>query len=148
MKVNCHHIGLSQPSELSPRRIGTIVRAVFDSEKKRPSGEVNVIFVDAKTIRRLNQDFLDHAGDTDVIAFPYDEGPRRSADRPWGDIYISVPEARQNARRFKESISRELTRLVVHGLLHLLGYRDDSSAEKSVMWAKQEKIVDEFHPAR
>lgn len=113
-----------------PRIVGFVLR----STGKNARGEINVAFVDRKTIRRLNCRFLDTAGDTDVIAFPY--------ERPSGDIYICVPAGLANARRFGEPADRELTRLVVHGTLHLLGYADSPKKARDKMWAKQEPLVE------
>lgn len=114
-------------------KIPSLVKKVLKSEKRKFKGEVNVIFVDQKKIRQLNRQFLATQGDTDVIAFPYeDQG---------GDIYICFPVATANAKRFKEPIPRELTRLVIHGTLHLLGYADWPKSKRDIMWAKQEVLV-------
>lgn len=111
-------------------------------KKERPSarGEINVVFVDNHVIRQLNKKFLDESGTTDVIAFPYDNWTDPSI--PIGDIYISFREAQFNARRFDDTVKRELVRLVVHGLLHLLGYDDHKPADRKRMWARQEKLVE------
>jgi rRNA maturation RNase YbeY len=145
VKIHSHRIGLSAARAVpSARRVSLIVRTVLASERAKFAGEVNVVFVDGKTIRRLNRTFLNENGDTDVIAFPYENGAGRASERAMGDIYISVPEATRNARRFREPVERELVRLIVHGLLHLLGYRDHNSKEKAEMWSKQESFVDRF----
>jgi len=123
--------------------------------------KVNVIFVDNKKIRALSRQFLNEDHETDVIAFPYGPSPRQSlsrgpgssSDKTWvpakkhagttefGDIYVSLPMAQYNAEKFGASYKQEVTRLVVHGLLHLLGYSDLKPKLKKKMWAKQEKLV-------
>src|SRR5581483_11660984 len=126
-----------------PRLRAALIRAVqaaLRSEKFSAPGDVNVILTDRATIRRLNRRFLDESGDTDVIAFPYEN--HGSPDQPFGDIYISVPVARDNARRFRDEADRELVRLAVHGTLHLLGYRDHSRKDHAEMWKRQEKLVE------
>ncbi len=115
-------------------RVRKIVATVMRSEKKRRFGEINVVFVDRATIRRMNKQFLDTAGDTDVIAFPYENHS--------GDIYICGPIAIRNAKHYNEPLGRELTRLVVHGTLHLLGYADWPKKAQKKMWARQEPLVD------
>jgi rRNA maturation RNase YbeY len=128
-------------ASVSSRRVSRIVETVFRSEKKKRGGDVNVVFVDAKTIRRLNKKFLNTAGDTDVIAFPYEKNG--------GDIYICMPVAKSNARRYDEPLGRELTRLVIHGTLHLLGYADWPKKQKEKMWARQEPLVERlWRPAK
>jgi len=116
------------------RFIRHIVRSVLKSEKKPSHLEVNVIFVDNKQIRALSKRFLRADHETDVIAFPYEKGP-------FGDIFVSLPMARYNAARFGETYKSEVLRLIVHGLLHLLGYSDHGKKEKKIMWDRQEKLV-------
>jgi len=65
--------------------------------------------------------------------------------RVFGDIFISLEEARRNAGLYHESVRGEQTRLIVHGLLHLLGYSDLKAAHKKMMWKRQELILKEFH---
>jgi len=122
-----------------------VVKAVLRSESVKNVGEINVIFVNDATIRRLNRKFLGESGPTDVIAFSYDRIPHL-LDQPFGDIYISVDEAAENAERFGETEDRELVRLMVHGALHLLGYSDHKIRDREKMWRKQEKLVARFSP--
>ncbi len=135
MTVSAHFLSpIKAVDAVSPARVARIVQTVFRSEKKKRDADINVIFVDGKTIRRLNKKYLDTPGDTDVIAFPYENGG--------GDVYICLPVAVANARRYEEPLGRELTRLVVHGTLHLLGYADWPKKEKEKMWARQEPMVE------
>jgi rRNA maturation RNase YbeY len=83
-------------------------------------------------MRKLHRDFMDDPTDTDVLAFPTENG---------GDIAICAPVAAANARRFNEPPARELLRLIVHGSLHLLGYKDEPAREQKKMWKKQETLV-------
>lgn len=128
------------------KSVSRIVKKVFRSEKKKGRGEINVAFVNRKTIRKLNRQFLDNKGDTDVIAFPYVAlspiRPLESTSVAYGDIYICAAVGAENARRYDEPVARELTRLVVHGTLHLLGYADSPKKARDKMWARQEPIVD------
>ena len=122
--------------KLSPsfrREVPRIVKKVFQSENEKWHGEVAVVFVDRKKIRQLNQQFLSTKGDTDVIAFPYEDQS--------GDVYICVPVAKENAVRFGEPLARELKRLVIHGSLHLLGYADYPKKKRDEMWKVQEALV-------
>ncbi len=112
---------------------------MLSSEKAKLSGEINIVFVDNPHIRKLNRQFLGEKGETDVIAFGYKEG---------ADVFISVPVARDNARRFNEPPARELVRLVVHGLLHVVGYADHKAGLKKIMWNKQERLVNRLLPFR
>jgi probable rRNA maturation factor len=122
------------------------VGAIMAAEKPAYRGEVNIAFVDRKTIRRLHKDHLGLDESTDVMAFPYP--PAAGAELPFGDLSICVPEAVENARRFKDTPAREFKRLVIHGLLHLLGYDDHEPRKKALMWAQQEKWVNAFSGRR
>lgn len=122
------------------------MKAVFKSERKKIKGDLSIIFTDNKLIQRLNKKFLNENHPTDVIAFPYKNNVFNEIDFPFGDIFISVPEARSNAKKFGEKPHREVIRLIVHGLLHLLGYDDHNSKDKAIMWKKQEKLVHDIAP--
>lgn len=86
-------------------------------------------------IRALNRRHLSVNAATDVLSFSSDE------DGYLGDIVISYETARRNARKFNWAIRDELALLVVHGLLHLLGYEDSNSSARSRMWQRQEEIL-------
>jgi probable rRNA maturation factor len=110
-------------------------------------GVLHVVWSSRERVRALNRRFRHVRRFTDVIAFRYgDIRPvrhpvKRELDAPFGDIYIAVPQARLNARRFRVPFGEELARLSVHGTLHLLGYTDYTSSARKTMWAMQEKII-------
>lgn len=92
-------------------------------------------------IRSLNQKYLKRRGPTDVLAFSMQEGTRLAGSgRILGDVIISVDRARAQAKRFKNTEKKELALYVVHGVLHLTGFKDGSKRMKRL----QEKIVKEF----
>ena len=93
---------------------------------------VSIAFVTDAAIRKINRRFLGHDYATDVISFPLDSDLL-------GELVISAPYARAEARRRRISEREELLRYVVHGILHLLGYDDRTPAEKRRMWARQER---------
>jgi probable rRNA maturation factor len=137
----------SLPCLPSPAKVDRIVKTVFRLEKVRAKGVVNVVFVGRREIRRLHKKFLNERGDTDVIAFPHESVPSPDGGGPFGDIYVCVPVARLNARLYREPDHREITRLIVHGVLHLLGYSDNRPALKNKMWRRQELITTVLAPA-
>lgn len=113
-----------------------------------PPVECAVRLVDDATIQELNRDFrqLDRA--TDVLSFPLWE-----PDEEWildegethvllGDLVISTPQARRQAKEYGHSFRRELSFLAVHGLLHLLGYDHQTPAEEQRMFRRQEEILE------
>ena len=121
-------------------RIGrAFLRGVVRETLKREArgGEVSIVLTDNEYIRELNRKYRSVDRATDVLAFPMDE-------EILGDIVISVEKAKQQAPIYGESIENEVARLVIHGVLHLLGY-DDSNREKSkTMHAREEEILKEI----
>jgi rRNA maturation RNase YbeY len=91
----------------------------------------------------LNQRFLRHAGSTDVITLEYDEWERWPEDEEWtfGDIFICVDEAIGQARRFRTTWPRELVRYLIHGLLHLRGYKDSTRAARRLMKREENRLL-------
>jgi probable rRNA maturation factor len=96
----------------------------------------------------LNKKHLGHRGATDVISFGFSESGRRGP--VIGDIYIAPAVARANARRYDAGIREELARLVVHGVLHVLGYNHDEGEARlaSPMWRRQERLLALVEEAR
>jgi len=130
-------------SARKPALIKKAVEATLRSEKARVAGELNVIFVDRKRMLQLNKQFLAHAWDTDVIAFNYDGAPE-GADAPFGDVFVSVFQARKQAEELGHSVLEEILTLVVHGTLHLLGYDDATKKQKAAMFKKQDAVLTEL----
>ena len=102
---------------------------------------ISVAFVGRTTIARLNRTYLGHDGTTDVIAFGM--GRETPSMPAIGDIYICPEVARRNARRHSVALAQELSRLVVHGCLHVAGHDhpDDESRTSSPMWKRQERVL-------
>lgn len=91
-------------------------------------GEINYIFCDDEYLHSLNVKYLNHDTLTDIISFDNTLGNLIS-----GDIFISIERVKENAIEYKTSFTEELNRVMIHGILHYLGYKDKSSADKEVM---------------
>jgi probable rRNA maturation factor len=94
----------------------------------RTDGELSLSFVDAPEMERLHLRYMEEAGPTDVLSFPMDE------EGLLGDVVVCPAEAARN----NPDLSAELRLLVVHGVLHLLGYDHESDEDRRVMWARQD----------
>ena len=113
-------------------------------EARKP-GELCLIFVSDREIRRVNRRFLNHDYATDVIAFRYEDHARvLGEDAPFGDIYVARGVARRQAREQGHSLLEELLTLSVHGALHLAGYDDKTPAARRRMFARQDRLVRRF----
>lgn len=99
--------------------------------------EINYIFCSDSYLLEINKQYLDHHDLTDIITFDNSdtEGIIES------DIFISVDRVKENAALFKESFEREIKRVMVHGLLHLCGYKDKTSDQKTKMRAREDHYL-------
>ena len=100
-------------------------------------GKISCVFVDDTAIRKIHSTYLGYHTTTDVITFLLETEPS-----PEAELYINVNQARRQARRYKVTLSNELTRLLIHGLLHVLGYDDKRTNDREKMFALQEQYVD------
>lgn len=98
-------------------------------------GELNYIFCSDDYLYQMNVQHLQHDTLTDVITFQYSE------EKVQGDIFISVERTNENAQTYQVSPMYELQRVMVHGLLHLMGYGDKSPDEKAEMTAMEDKYL-------
>jgi probable rRNA maturation factor len=113
----------------------------------RRQGAVGVALVDDAYIRALNREYRGGDYATDVLSFPLDGGPGPD-EAVLGDIVISVERARAQAREYKQPFRREVALLAIHGLLHLLGYDDETEDAASAMRARQTELLAAIVDAR
>jgi rRNA maturation RNase YbeY len=104
------------------------------SVEKKAAGIINFIFCSDNYLLKLNKSFLNHNYYTDIITFNYSEIPQTIN----GDIFISIDRVKENAKLYKNSFPDELNRVMIHGILHLIGYDDTSSAIKKIMTSKED----------
>ena len=107
------------------------LKLVAESEICR-LGDISVIFCSDNYILDINRKYLGHDYFTDIITFDYREGDRLS-----GDLFISVDSVGENAVEYGTEFNGELNRVIVHGLLHIIGYDDHTEEETAVMRAKE-----------
>src|SRR5690606_19176705 len=129
-----------------------VAREALSPEWDPVEVEIGLILVDDEAIAELNEQYRSVAGPTDVLSFPLftkDElaqiaaEPGLHPERPLllGDVVISVETARRQAEEYGHSFGRELAFLLVHGVLHLLGYEHDDEASRAEMRAKEEAVL-------
>ena len=120
-------------------RVTALVEGVLEREGVR-NALLSVAFVTDRHIAALNREHLGHSGPTDVISFGFAREPRGAVV---GDVYIAPGVARRNALSHGRGVREELLRLVVHGVLHVLGHDhpEDESRYESSMWKRQERLL-------
>ena len=129
-----------------------ILRTLSHEEISEPL-TVALLITDDRNIRRLNLQYLGEDAPTDVLAFGMGESGDGFVSPPamvrhLGDLVVSYPRAATQAAEYGQSVSDELDRLVVHGLLHLLGYDDHGQQKRERMWSRQEAILEAIHTAK
>ena len=135
LTIHVNQIELAEP--VTPEEVTAAVNAVIETEGE-VRGEISVTFVEPQTIAALNEKHLNRQGPTDVIAFLLGE-----PDEMLGDVYICPEVARGSAAEYGVELREELLRLVVHGVLHVLGHDHPEGPERetSEMFRRQEAIL-------
>jgi rRNA maturation RNase YbeY len=99
-------------------------------------GEINYIFCDDEYLHKLNVEFLDHDTLTDIISFDNTLGKLLN-----GDIFISIDRINDNAKDFKVSFEEELHRVMIHGVLHYMGFKDKTDDDKKEMRNRENQAL-------
>lgn len=119
------------------------LHTVSKKHKKRVSS-LNYVFVSDDYLLNINKRFLRHNTLTDIITFDYsaDKNGKNGKNGIIGEIYISIPRIKENAKTFKVSQAEELHRVMAHGLLHLSGFGDKTPREIKRMRAEEQNALD------
>lgn len=101
--------------------------------------KINIIFCNNDKLNSFKKEYFNDDVLTDIITFPIKNDNNLEAE-----IYISIEMAKINADEFNVSLNNELSRLIVHGVLHLIGFNDDTEDSKKIMFLKQDEIISNF----
>jgi|TARA_B110000116_G_C16612602_1_gene480116 probable rRNA maturation factor len=123
--------------ELSQESIRGLLELVL-SDNNHPSAEINIIITDDNSLRLMKKEYFNQDVYTDIIAFNIDEDPFE------GELYISHDRVKDNAKKFNQTFEGELKRILIHGTLHLCGFDDQSTKEKSKMTSMEEDYLEKF----
>jgi probable rRNA maturation factor len=123
------------------KRVSTkILKSTLQKEQINKA-KINLIFAKDKLLNNLKIKFFNKDHLTDVIAFRIND---YSDEMVEGEIYISIERAIYNAKKYEQDISKELARLIIHGTLHLLNYKDEMGNEKLLMTKKENQYLEDF----
>ncbi len=136
-------------SDLDVRRLSSLSRFVMDRMRVHPQAELCIKAVDEDTIAQLNQQWMDKEGPTDVLAFPMDElRPGKVTEEPeegvLGDLVLCPDVAERQGNDAGHGRAAEIELLVVHGILHLLGYDHAEPDEHQAMFGLQAQLLDDW----
>ena len=101
-------------------------------QELREIGDITFVFCDDNYLHKINLEFLNHDTYTDIITFDYSAGNEMVSE-----IYISVDRVAENAKKFSQTFENEMHRVMIHGVLHLCGYKDKLAKDKQIMRDKE-----------
>jgi probable rRNA maturation factor len=120
----------------NPKKISAWIKRAVEKESASIIS-LNYIFCTDEYLRGINIQFLKHKTFTDIVTFNYNPSDTEIE----GEIYISIDRVRENAEIYKTDFTTELNRVMIHGVLHLLGYNDKTRAEKGEMREKEDSYL-------
>lgn len=133
-------VSIASPQEvvaLEYQRLKEVARTVLEGERIRDA-KISLAFVDDTTIARINKQFLEHEGPTDVITFPMSG---KGAKKLEGELVIGAEVALREAQERGHDVHQELCLYVIHGLLHLCGFDDRTTKEAAAMRRKEREYL-------
>ncbi|MBQ7985044.1 MAG: rRNA maturation RNase YbeY [Bacteroidales bacterium] len=124
------------PSDLKQKlKLKKWIKSVIERHGKK-CGTVSYLFTTDEKVLQINKQYLNHDFYTDIITFDYTEN-----DTVSGDIFISADRVRENAVTFNTTFDQELHRVIIHGVLHLIGFKDHSDKEQKIMRQKEDEAL-------
>jgi probable rRNA maturation factor len=114
------------------------ISLVIQAEKKK-QGQINFVFTSDEDLLQTNIQFLNHHDYTDIITFDYSDLPTIN-----GDIIISVERVRDNAKKFGIDFKTEIKRVIIHGILHLCGYKDKRKTDQELMRSRENLALKKY----
>ena len=130
----------SEDRAIGKRAIHSLISAL-KLEFKLSISFLSISFISSKELRAINKKYLKHDFNTDIITFNYS----MRVNEIDGEILISFEEARLNAKKYKTNYSKEISRLVVHGILHLLNFEDNNKKNKAIMKQMEKKLINRYN---
>ncbi len=127
--------------KLKEKSIIKLVSVVMKSEDIK-TAEILLIFTTDNVLMELKKKYFNQEHYTDVIAFRLND---YNEDKVEGEIYISVPQVRKNAKQYNQAFNKELSRIIIHGSLHLLNYKDKTPQEKIKMTEKEDYFLNKIN---
>lgn len=134
MKLKIDIENINDKFNIEVKSINKIVELIFIHEKKE-QGNISIVFVDHTYIEELNEKFLGRSYSTDVITFPLSEDCEESVE---AEIYINLDIVAENAVNYNVTFDEEVSRIVIHGVLHLLNYDDGDADSRNRMTRRED----------
>ena len=126
----------SQDSSFNKRAVHSLISSL-KNEFNLSISSLSISFINSLELREINKEYLNHDYETDIITFNYSK-KKSEID---GEILISYEEAKRNAKKYNVTYRKELCRLVIHGMLHLLNFDDNNKENKKIMKRMENKLI-------
>jgi rRNA maturation RNase YbeY len=140
-KLSIHFF--NEETTFKPNKLTVLRNWINDTitKEKHQLEELNFIICSDNYLLKINKEYLNHDTYTDIITFDNSVQPKEIA----GDIFISIDRVKENAKSFKINTQNELCRVMIHGVLHLLGYKDKTKKDKDLMTEKEDLYLREMN---
>lgn len=139
MEYNFEIIQL-EDNDLDIKRLARLIKRIYDREEINHEYKLNVILTTNERLQELNKRFKDLDRPTDVLSFSFDEDS--TAVAPYlGEVYISLQKAKEQSEKYNVSLENEVERLMVHGILHLVGWEHQDEKDAKKMFSKTESYL-------
>ena len=138
IKINCSID--SSLNEINTGAVRNIAKHVIKSQKIKDA-DLTFVFTSDELLSELKMEFFHKDHLTDVIAFRLNDYKDKLVD---GEVYISLPRAKENSLEFDQPYEKELSRLIIHGCLHVLGYDDQTANEKKLMTSLEDEYLNKI----
>ena len=133
------HVYSEDPS-INKREIHSLISSL-KSEFSLSISFLSINFISSKELKAINKKYLNHDYVTDIISFNYSSKVKLID----GEILISYDDARENAKKYKSNYNKEICRLIIHGVLHLLNYDDNNKKNKAIMKQMENKLINSYN---
>ena len=130
----------SEDSAINKRAIHSLISALR-MEFELKISFLSISLINSSELRIVNKKYLKHDFNTDIITFNYSKQPNEID----GEILISFEDARLNAKKYKTNYDKEINRLIIHGILHLLNYDDNNKKNKTIMRQMENKLINRYN---
>ncbi len=119
------------------KKVKCLITLILNEEISANVEKINIIFCSDKFLLKINRKFLHHNFFTDIITFNYSETDNSIE----GELYISIDRIKENADKLHKTFNNELSRVIIHGVLHLCGYNDKRKEEKDQMREMEDRYL-------
>lgn len=130
----------SEDPAINKRAVHSLISALR-MEFKLKISFLSISLINSSELRIINKKYLKHDFNTDIITFNYSKQPKEID----GEILISFEDARLNAKKYKTNYDKEINRLIIHGILHLLNYDDNNKKNKTIMRQMENKLINRYN---